>query len=393
MSVTRAPSRFIAAGLSLAPASSNGLGRFAYALILPAMRKDLGWSYTQAGWVNTANALGYLAGAVLALRLLARNGPHRLFRHGMVWTAVALLASGLVRDYGVLLGLRFVAGVAGALAFIGGGALVAELFAHHPERSAGGIALYFGGGGLGIVASGLPLPWLFELRGASAWNEAWIGVGLLAALACVPSFLAARRVPHVEARAAPARLRPGPLLVSLGAYFAFALGSIVYMTFIIAFMRERGAGPGAVAAVWGLLGAAIMLSPLPWRGPLQRWGGGRTLAAAMLACAAGAVVPLLGASLPSMLVSATLFGGSFFIPPAAVTTLARRALPREAWGAGFAAYTVAFGAGQPIGPVLAGFVADRSGTLFAGLLTSVAVLVAGAAAALLQRDVTQPRTG
>ena len=65
--------------LALAPAVSNGFARFAYGLILPAMRIDLGWNYTQAGWINTANALGYLIGALLALTLISRVGspaPH-----------------------------------------------------------------------------------------------------------------------------------------------------------------------------------------------------------------------------------------------------------------------------------------------------------------------------
>ncbi|MGH9054723.1 MAG: YbfB/YjiJ family MFS transporter [Acidimicrobiales bacterium] len=53
-----------AAGLALGPAVALGLARFAYALLLPAMRTDLHWSYTQAGALNTANALGYFAGAI-----------------------------------------------------------------------------------------------------------------------------------------------------------------------------------------------------------------------------------------------------------------------------------------------------------------------------------------
>ena len=50
--------------LAMAPAVSNGFARFAYALILPAMRADLGWTYSMAGWINTANAIGYLLGAL-----------------------------------------------------------------------------------------------------------------------------------------------------------------------------------------------------------------------------------------------------------------------------------------------------------------------------------------
>ena len=54
--------------LSLGAAVSLGITRFAYALLLPVMRADLGWSYTLAGAMNTVNALGYLLGALAAPR-------------------------------------------------------------------------------------------------------------------------------------------------------------------------------------------------------------------------------------------------------------------------------------------------------------------------------------
>jgi MFS family permease len=377
---------WIAFALSLAPAVSNGIGRFAYALILPAMRSDLAWSYTQAGWVNTANALGYLLGAVLMARLLRRSGPHRPLVVGMISTCLAVLASGLFRDYAALLFLRVVAGVGGACALIGGGALVAELFALHPQRAAAGIALYFGGGGLGILLSGILLPWLFEALGAAGWQFAWIGLGLLSAILTVPCLAAAARVPEVQHGAQFTPWPKRPLLPSLCAYFVFALGSIVYMTFVVAWMRDRGAGALAVSATWGLLGLAIAVSPLLWRPALSRWKGGWPLAASVAACALGAALPLVSTAPPAMLASAAIFGGAFFIPPAAVTEIARRTLPRPAWGSALATYTVVFGAGQPIGPALAGAIADASGTLFAGLLAAVLVMLAAAGAAALQRE-------
>lgn len=378
------PSLWVAAGLSLAPAVSNGLGRFAYALILPAMRADLGWSYTQAGWVNTINALGYFAGAVVTLRLVARTSPHRLLFWGMLSTAAALVASGLLRSFALLLLMRFVAGAGGALSLIAGGALAAELYAHHPLRASSGIAVYFGGGGVGIVVPGLFVPWLLKARGAQAWDEAWIATGVVAALLCVPCFVAAMRVPELPRSAARMPWKKRVLLASLLGYLCFALGAIVYMTFIVAWMRDRGATPLEVSVVWSVLGLAIMVSPLPWRVPLARWRGGWPLAAALIACAAGAAIPLVSTSLGAMIASAALFGGAFFIPPSAVTALSRAFLPRAAWGAGLATYTVVFAAGQPIGPLLAGAVADASGTLFAGLATSVVVLLIGAVAAAFQ---------
>ena len=48
----------LALALSLGAAISLGITRFAYGLLLPPMRADLGWSYTLAGAMNTGNALG-----------------------------------------------------------------------------------------------------------------------------------------------------------------------------------------------------------------------------------------------------------------------------------------------------------------------------------------------
>src|SRR5688572_12231790 len=49
-----------ALALSMGAAISLGISRFSYALLLPPMRDDLGWSYLLAGAMNTGNAFGYL---------------------------------------------------------------------------------------------------------------------------------------------------------------------------------------------------------------------------------------------------------------------------------------------------------------------------------------------
>ena len=102
----------IVIGLSLGPAVSNGYARFAYGLILPAMREDLGWNYTQAGWINTANAIGYLIGSLLALGLISRLGARWLFIWGIVLTTGTLLLSALADDLISISTWRALAGLA-----------------------------------------------------------------------------------------------------------------------------------------------------------------------------------------------------------------------------------------------------------------------------------------
>ena len=85
-----------ALALALGAAVSLGLARFSYALLLPTMRADLGWSYFTGGAMNTANAAGYLIGALLAPRWLARHDARTLLVGGGVATALLLAAHGLV---------------------------------------------------------------------------------------------------------------------------------------------------------------------------------------------------------------------------------------------------------------------------------------------------------
>lgn len=78
--------------------SKAGTG-FAYALLLPSIRLDLEWSYGQAGAMNTANAVGYLLGALVAARLAARFGVRRAFTAGLAVTSLAVLTSASTGDF------------------------------------------------------------------------------------------------------------------------------------------------------------------------------------------------------------------------------------------------------------------------------------------------------
>jgi predicted MFS family arabinose efflux permease len=378
-----------AGGLALGVAVSNGLARFAYALILPAMRTDLGWNYTQAGALNTANAIGYFAGSAIALASVRRLGPSRLFIGAMSLTAIAILAMGLTADFSVMIGLRTLAGVSGAVVFISGSVLAASVFPRHPARAAAAIAIYFAGGGVGLLLPGLTLPWLFAAGGDSAWPIAWIGMGLFAAVVTALTAAAANRVDAPPSQRTPHPWRKTPLLATFTAYACFALGYFAYMTFIVAWMREHGASAAEVTTVWAALGIVTIVSPRLWARPIASWSGGRPLAAVLLVVGAGALLPVLSAAFPIMVLSAVLYG-SFFMVPAAITGFVKKALPPVVWGEAVAAFTLLFSVLQLIGPVVTGAVADRTGSLGWGLGVSAAVLVAGAFVALLQPEPRAP---
>ena len=85
---------WIALALSLGAAVSLGITRFAYGLLLPVMREDLDWGYTLAGAMNTANASGYLLGALATPWLMRRFGAARVLLAGAVLASGFMAASG-----------------------------------------------------------------------------------------------------------------------------------------------------------------------------------------------------------------------------------------------------------------------------------------------------------
>lgn len=375
-----------ALGLALGPAVALGLARFAYALLLPAMRTDLSWSFAQAGTMNTANAVGYLIGALVASPVITRVGARRAFLASLLLTALALAACAASGAFGVLLALRLLAGAAGAVTFIVGASLAANVAAGAtPDRAALILGIYFAGGGLGVAVSGLLIPALLAATGAGGWRWGWLTLGALAFAATVATLPAARRA-RLPSQASPGEVawRPGPVGVTIGAYALFGAGYIAYVTFIIAFLKGEGAGPVEISGFWVVLGLAAIASAFAWGPVLGRLHGGRSIALAAGVVTLGALVPLLSDSTGAAFASAVLFGGSFLTVPTAVTAFARRAHDPHHWTVAIAALTVAFALGQCLGPALAGVLSDGPSGVRAGLTLSVLILAAGALLAVAQ---------
>ncbi len=377
-------------GLAMGPAVSLGLGRFAYALLLPAMRIDLGWNYAAAGAMNTANAVGYLIGALIAAPIAARFGDKRGFLAGLLLTAASLLANGMSSDYAVLALLRAVAGAAGALSLITGGALAAAAGSGGGRtRSALALGVYFGGAGFGMVVSAFAVP---TLDAAMGWRAGWFVLGALSLLATLLALPALARAPDVAARDKQrvSVFKPHAargLHALMLSYVFFGAGYIAYTTFIVAYLHNRfDFGTADVTLFWACVGVAATFAGLIWGPLLARLSGGKGVAVANAVVMLGAILPVLIDAQPAVYISAILFGGSFLIVPTSVTAFARKATPPRSWTAAIAMLTVVFAIGQCVGPWLSGVVSDARYGLSGGLLLSGAILAAAALTALLQRE-------
>ncbi|ODR91729.1 MFS transporter [Sinorhizobium alkalisoli] len=351
-----------------------GLGRFSYTPILPAMMADAGLSPAHAGLIASANFVGYLAGAVLAAYGWAHGHERRIGLAALVATALLLGAMGLTASVLAFGLIRFLAGLASAFAmiFVSGIVLGEGLRA----RSEHVPPVHFGGVGFGIALSSIAV-WAAPLAGVgslSASQAHWFTGALLAlaGTALVAVLL------QESGKAAEGERPEAPLVwtrelaVVTLTYGFFGFGYVITATFLVAMAREAGGGE---FPAWLLTGASAALSVQLWRFAVRRVGLAGLYAIGLLVEAAGLVLTVSLPGTLAPLVGGLMLGLTFMMITAYGLQIGHRLAPESPRRA-LAFMTAAFGVGQIIGPLVAGWLAEWTGSFTPPTLVAAIVLLA-----------------
>jgi MFS family permease len=172
---------FLVLGGFIALASAMGIGRFVYTPILPEMVAALKLSASEAGLIASANFLGYLVGALVAVTpgLAARQRLWMLI--GLASSALTTAGMAATDALPLFIVLRFVGGVASAFVLVFSAALVMERL-----TACGRVHLasyQFAGVGTGIAVSAVLVQQL-AVHGI-AWQWQWTATAALSLLAFV----------------------------------------------------------------------------------------------------------------------------------------------------------------------------------------------------------------
>ncbi len=357
-------------------AVAMGIGRFVFTPILPGMMESLGLTASEAGLIASANYLGYLIGAVFAAGGWAQGRERPLMLAAILASAVLAGLMGLAGDIAAFLAIRFLGGVASAFAMIFLSTIVfARLAALNRDSLA---ALHFGGVGVGIAASSLMIAVLL-LQGAD-WRAGWFWAAALSFAGASAVALLVRAVPAGlgEVRREPRIPRSPALTRIIVAYGLFGFGYIVTATFLIAIVRQGEGGRLFEAGVWLATGFAGIPSVWLWNRVGNRVGFPLTFALACAVEAVGVIASVVLGGYAGPLIGGVLLGGTF-ISATALGLVAGRRLAGEAPRRVLALMTAAFGTGQIIGPIVAGYLADWTGDFLAASACAAAVLLLAAA--------------
>ncbi len=384
--------------------ATTGFGRMAYTTVLPAMKEGLGLTYAQTGLVASANFTGYVLLALVGGSLAVRLGTRRTASVALLVMAGSVFLTGLAGSFSSALLLRFVTGMGNGAAVVPVLALTAAWFSPGRRGLAAGIVM--SGVGIGIAAGGLAIPVVVERFGPDGWRWVWFLLGgftlavAIAAWALLrddPAELGTTRCGKDESQ--PGARRPADAaswrevagssqVWRLGAvFFLFGLGYIIYMTFVVLHLAgEKGLPARQAGRIFSLLGLASIPSGVLWGWVSDRVGRGRGLALACGVLAAACLVLALARGVGAAYLSAALFGLSLASVPTIMAAALGDAVGPRLAPAALGGVTLLFGMGQAVGPAIAGWLREATGSFTGAFLLAAALLALAASVALAARE-------
>jgi MFS family permease len=365
-----------------------GFGRFAYPMLLPSMRESLRFNYFEMGLLSGGILMGYLLFSLIGGILATRFGSKKTVITSLLCGTISMFFISRSSQFIPLLFFTFAMGGAGGGAHISMTTLPMTWFKR--ERLGGALGIVTGGTGLGIIITGLLLPYLLSTMGGEAWRECWILMALLTLLVGLISFIFLKEKPshtdslslQVDQRNTSGPVRTKGSDLTLPAifliYFIFGLAYNIYVTYFVAFLVEEiRLAEEAAGIIWSIFGWMCVVSGWMWGFLSDRIGRREALVWNNGLISLSVLIPLLFHQTFFLGLSAFLFGATFL---GTVTVIAACVGDEETEKSAtlYGWVTLVHGIGQFLGTILGGYLRDLTGsfqlTLFVSLIGFVLCL-------------------
>ncbi|HDZ38147.1 MAG TPA: YbfB/YjiJ family MFS transporter [Marinobacter sp.] len=357
----------------------HGLGRFIFTPLLPYLVEDGQFSAPDGAAVATWNYLGYLMGAILAIRWYRVAQIRILLPVSLTVHVVTTLLITQTDNLTAISGSRWLNGVANGIVFVQAPALILEWLVLRNRASMSG--LVYIGVGLGLlVSSGLVTGSAGMLEGAERWWPA--------ALLSIPLALwGANRLTRLELpdedrdtngkATATTPLFDRASIPLFLAYGGAGLGYILPLTFLPLLAKlELEADHWLLDGTWVIVALCTIPAAWLWNRLGTKLGDLPALKLNFLIQLAGVLAAVLLPGAIGLVLCAALVGGTFLGTVLLTQRIGRALHPHQ--GPRLSAAMVAlYGFTQMVGPWLTKQWLDAGGTLDSAFGIGVAALAFG----------------
>jgi MFS family permease len=167
-------------------------------------------------------------------------------------------------------------------------------------------------------------------------------------------------------------------------YFCAGIGYVISATFIVAIVERFPLLQGQGNLVWIIVGLAALPSSFFWDFMCTRMGNTRALLFAYFLEIASFLLPVFSDGQGASLASAALFGSTFVGIVSMSLSIIGRKFPNNPAKA-MARLTLSYGVAQVVAPVIAGYLAEATGS-YRGALGMAAVAMAVGMGLLIAAD-------
>ncbi len=356
-----------------------GFGRFALGMLLPSMASTLNLTYSQMGFISTANFFGYLASVLISGFWTVRIGSRKLIFFALLLAGITMILVSQAKSFGYVLVLYCLTGIGSGATNIPVMGLVSHWFASTIRGKAAGFIVI--GSGFAIILSGMLIPFINRIYGPEGWRVNWLVLGCTVLIIAFVSLFLIRNKPDEKGLkpigsddTAPfysqaidkmkTSIYKSRVIYHLGIiYFLFGYTYVIYATFIVTtLVKERGFSESAAGNFWSWVGFLSLFSG-PVFGTLSDKLGRK--AGLMIVFFLQMISYLLVATkLPGLFLylSIGFYGIVAWSIPSIMAAAVGDYFGSHKAGQAFGFVTFIFGFGQIIGPAVAGILAEKTGS-------------------------------
>ncbi|MDP2726991.1 MAG: MFS transporter [Dehalococcoidia bacterium] len=404
----------VSAGM-LCIVGSLGIGRFGYNMLLPGMREGLRLSYTEMGLMVTGNFVAYMIAALLLGALAAKMGSRLVISTCTIFAGIVFFLVGFTMDFRYGLAMQILLGASTAGANIPAFSIASSWFAEKKRGAATGLVI--GGIGLGIVGTGLLVPLLISLYGPEGWRYGWHYLGIVIVVIGIIGGIFLRDSPYQMGLAPvgssetptgiPSQRTRGSALAWGSVYRSkkvlrmcltmslYGFAYIIYATYFTTYLtKEGGLSIAEAGQLWALLGVWGMSGGFIGGFLSDRIGREKGMMVLLVVEAVAITLIALFRVMPVYYISLALYGitnwGATAVTAAAAGDYVGPRLAPAAMGM----MSFVFAIGQALGPGIAGYIADTTGSfspsfLISGLVMFLASFVAYTMTRMVRTQATE----